>query len=149
MTGYMGKFKIYCEDGSMNKEILSLKKDYQNIELISFPFENFNRKTIDSKKPSELTADSTFVTADSTILISDTESSDIFNILKKIIGPENNNDIRHVDTAYKERCKIFISPDKKDIISKRDSLEAVTGMKFFYCEDFTQIKKYLDDLIKT
>lgn len=130
----------------MNKEIRSLK-NYRNIELISFPFENINKRTVDSKNPSELTCDSTFITCDSDILISNTVRSDIFESIGKLIGPENYNDIRHVDTAYKEKCKIFISPDKKDIVNKGEELEKLTGIKFFYCEDFDMIKSYINTII--
>ncbi|WP_139062559.1 hypothetical protein [Aquimarina megaterium] len=139
----MKKIKIYCEDGAMTKDIRMLKNS-GSIELISFPFENFNRRTTDSKLPSNLTIDSTFITADSDIKISDTVSSDIFDKIANIIGKENNNDIRHVDTAYKEKCQIFVSPDKKDIINKGKELEELTGIKFFHCDDFSSIKKFLE-----
>lgn len=127
----------------MTKSIKNLKKD-PSIELISFPFENINKRTTDSIKPSELTMDSTFVTMDSDIRISDTVGSEIFDDLKNIIGKENFNDIRHVDTAYKEKCQLFISPDKKDIVNKDVELFALTGMQFFYCEDISEIKKYIN-----
>ena len=142
----MDKIKIYCEDGSMNKEIRSLNS-YQSVELITFPFENFNKRTVDSKRPSELTCDSTFITADSDILISDTDRSEIFESLEKIIGARNYDDIRHVDTAYKEKCRVFISPDKRDIVNKGEELEKLTGIKFFYCREINAIKSYINTLI--
>ena len=40
----MKNIKIYCENGSMTKEIRSFKK-IDNIILISFPFENYNKRT--------------------------------------------------------------------------------------------------------
>lgn len=141
----MKEIKIYCEDGAMTKEIRSLKQR-DNIILISFPFENYNKRTVDSKLPSNLTCDSTFITADSDMLISDTVHSEIFDSIKRIVGSNNFNDIRHIDTAFKEKCKIFISPDKDDIINKGTDLENLTGIKFFYCKDFELIDNYINEL---
>lgn len=126
----------------MTKKVRDLKK-IANIDLISFPFENYNKRTIKSKKPSELTCDSTLITADSDLLISNTDRSEIFNSIEKIIGKNNYNDIRHIDTAYKEKCKLFITPDKGDIVNYKENLEKITGIKFFYCEDIEEIKNYL------
>jgi hypothetical protein len=128
----------------MNKSIKKLKHD-PLIKLISFPFENINRKTNDSFKPSELTCDNDLVTSDKEILISDTLRSDKFEEIQLIIGENNYNDVRHVDTAYKEKCQIFISPDKKDIITKGDQLYKLTGIKFFYCEDIDEITHYIKE----
>ncbi|MBN1186850.1 MAG: hypothetical protein JXB49_31525 [Bacteroidales bacterium] len=141
----MRKIKIYCEDGALNKNIRSLKK-MQNIELISFEFENRNKRTRKSKKPSELTCDSSFIKADSSILISDTARSELFEDIVRIVGAENYNDIRHIDTAYKEECQIFITSDKKDIVSKRKELEKLTGIKFFYDQDYAAIKSFVDEI---
>lgn len=137
--------KIYCEDGATTKEIRKLGKK-ENIVLVSFPFENYNRRTTNAKKPSNLTWDSDLWTWDTDILFSDMEHSEIFTQLEKIIGPQNFNDIRHVDTAFKEKCQIFISPDKKDIINNSHALESVTGIKFFYCEDLKGINNFINSL---
>lgn len=142
----MDKIRIYCEDGAMTKEIKAMKAS-GDIELVSFPFENINRKVIRVNNPSDLTADSTFITADDTsILVSNTEHSDLYAVIGKIIGRGNFNDIRHVDTAYKEKCAIFVSPDKGDIISKSEELHKLTGMKFFHCRDIESIEKYVAGL---
>lgn len=129
----------------MTKKIRTLKK-VSNIVLISFPFENTNRRTLDSKKPSELTWDCTFITMDSDILISDTERSDKFEAIKDIVGTQHYNDIRHIDTAYKENCKIFLTPDKDDIANNAEKLEEITGIKFFHCDDFSAIENYIKQL---
>ncbi len=140
--------KIYCEDVAMTKEIKSLQ-NIADIELISFPFENKNRKVIRSNYPSELTMESTFITLDDTkIDISNTDRSEIFELIEKVIGANNYNDIRHIDTAYKEKCQIFVSPDKGDIISKSNDLEKYTGIKFFYCRDFESIRMEIDKIMQ-
>lgn len=133
------KIKIYCENGALSKEIKALK-NLDDIELLYFPFENFTRKAKRSNKPSELTCDNSFYTADDNkIRISDTVGSNIYDLIVRIIGKNNIHDIKHVDTAYKENCQIFISPDKGDIINKAIDLEKLTGIKFFYCGDLDSI----------
>ena len=136
--------KIYCENGALTKEIKALGL-IDDIELIYFPFENFTRKAKRSNIPSELTWDNTFITFDDDkITFSNCDRSEIFEPIAKIIGLNNLHDISHVDTAYKERCLIFISPDKGDIISKASNLEQITGMKFFYCQDFESINNEIE-----
>ncbi len=41
----------------------------------------------------------------------------------------------HVDSAYKSGCKCFVTRDKDDILSKRESLEKLLGIRFFHPED--------------
>ena len=132
----------------MTKPIMNLKKD-DVIELLSFPFENINKKTITSINPSNLTCDNDLITCDSEMLISNTLRSEIFDEIEQIIGRKNHNDIRHIDTAYKEKCHLFISPDFKDIISKGEQLFKLTGIMFYYTEDIGSIIKYIEKLKKT
>ncbi|MCR9181398.1 MAG: hypothetical protein NXH73_00580 [Flavobacteriaceae bacterium] len=137
--------KIYCEDGAMTKEVKKLKND-SSILLISFPFENSNKKTFSSKKPTELLASSGFTLASSSIRLSDTIQSEKYEEIKNIVGEKNFNDIKHIDTAYKEKCRIFISPDKKDIVNNGEEFNKITGIKFFYSEDIEEIKKYIYEI---
>lgn len=135
------KVKIYCEAGAMTTEVRNLKI-LENVELIGFPFESKNRRVFTASQPSELTSDNDFITADNTnIRVSDTDRSEKFLQIAKIIGENHYNDVRHIDTAYKENCKIFISPDKGDIIDKAIELERLTGIKFFHPTSIEEIKK--------
>ena len=140
------KIKIYCEAGAMTKQVKNLKR-LDNVELIGFPFESINRKVKTANKPSELTADITFITCDNDeILISDTVKSERFEKISVIIGKNNFNDVRHIDTAYKENCKIFISPDKGDIISKARELQQLTGIAFFHFQNIQEIETEIQKL---
>jgi len=101
------KIKIYCEAGAMTTEVRNLKT-LKNVELIGFPFESKNRRVFTASQPSELTSDNDFVTVDNAnIRISDTDKSEKFDKIAKIIGENHYNDVRHIDTAYKENCLIF------------------------------------------
>ena len=140
------KIKVYCEDGALTKEIKGLR-DSEVIELVVFPFEVKSRKIERADNPSMLTVDNTFITCDDTrIKIENTDESEIFDKVAVIVGKNHFNDIRHIDTAYKERCQIFISPDKTDIVSKADDLERLTHIKFFYCRDIEKIRAAIDEL---
>lgn len=142
------RIKIYCEDGALTKEIKELRTT-ENIELFVFPFENKNRKVSRSNKPSMLTWDNKFITWDDTsIKFNDTDKSELFEGIAEIVGENHLNDIRHIDTAYKETCIIFISPDKDDIVSKAKALEKLTGIKFFYSQDIQGIRAAIHDLKK-
>lgn len=142
---YLMKIKIYCEAGAMTTEVKKLKT-LENVELIGFPFESKNRKVFTASKPSELTCDNNFITADnSNIKVSDTERSEKFKEIAKIIGENHYNDVRHIDTAYKENCKIFISPDKGDIIDKAVELEKLTGIKFFHPNSIAEINRAIQN----
>ena len=142
----MKVIRIYCENGALTSKVKKLK-EIKDIKLLYFPFENYTKKANRSNSPSLLTCDNTFVTADDDrIIISDTLPSEAFIKIENIVGRKNFNDIRHIDTAYKEKCQIFISPDKGDIINKSDKLEKITGMKFFYCDDFDSINNEIEKL---
>jgi len=140
------KIKIYCEAGAMTTEVRNLKT-LKNVELIGFPFESKNRRVFTASQPSELTSDNDFVTVDNAnIRISDTDKSEKFDKIAKIIGENHYNDVRHIDTAYKENCLIFISPDKGDIIDKAIELEKLTGIKFFHPSNIEEIKRAVQNI---
>ena len=136
----MLELKIYCENGSLTKDIRKLKKEF-SIKIIYFPFENFTKKATEAKKPSGLTCGNQYIGAGSDIRIGYTESSPIFDQIKSIVGPNSSIDAKHIDTAYKEKCFLFITPDKDDILSKKVALEELTGIKFFYTEELSLIKE--------
>ena len=135
--------KIYCEAGAMTSEVRSLKSN-PKVKLIGFPFEMKNKRVYKATQPSELTCDSDLITADNTeIKVSDTVKSEKFELIAQVIGASNFNDIRHIDTAYKENCKFFISNDKNDIINNAVELENITGIKFFHPNEIEEIKKII------
>lgn len=77
---------------------------------------------------------------DSDIRFCDTERSKKYDEMKKVIWENNIQDINHVDTAYKEKCKIFITNDKDDIIRCRVALENITWIQFFYFKEIDKLK---------
>lgn len=137
--------KIYCELGSLSGEIKALKSK-SDLEFIYFPFENTTRKLKAAQKPSNLLSSNGFVLASSDIHIGDTGGSDKFLRIQNLIGAKNFRDAQHIDTAYKENCKILISPDKKDITNFRKEIYNLTGVKCFHHTEIESIIKYINKL---
>jgi hypothetical protein len=55
-------------------------------------------------------------------------------------------DVRHIDATYKSQCQAFLTPDKRDILSKKDELEGLLKMKFFHVRDnWVEFVKFLED----
>lgn len=114
------------------------------ITLVSFPYENRNRRIGQRAVPSKLTADSTFITADdTTILISDCES-EMFPRIRRIVGGQNEFDVRHIDSAYKTGCRFVFTRDKTDILRKRGELCSLLGITFLHpTEDWSEFLRLL------
>lgn len=139
--------KIYCEDGALNRHVKKLKRQ-ADIEIYSFPFENTNSKTKTSSHPSELRVSNRYLRINdpATTRINQTLRSDIFEEIEKIVGSKNYNDIRHIDTAFKEECQIFVTPDKKDISSKSEELEKLTGMKIIHSDNTDKLDRAINEI---
>lgn len=83
------------------------------------------REVAETDTPSMLTADMTCWTADSTIRISDMRESDRYSEVLRCVGGNNWRDALHLDSAYKSKCRAFLTRDKG--ISKRNSSKAYWG----------------------
>jgi hypothetical protein len=74
------------------------------------------------------------MTCDSTIRIGDCVPSPQYQAIKAIIG-DHEFDARHIDTAYKNSCDVFLSRDKGDVISHAANLKELLGMEFLHPDD--------------
>jgi hypothetical protein len=137
--------KVYCEDGAFTKALRELQTEGR-ITLVSFPYENRNRRIRQRASPSKITADSTFSTADDTTTrISDCES-DMFVPIRDIVGGQNEFDIRHIDSAYKTGCRYFFTRDKTDILRWRSELHSLLGITFLHPdEDLSEFLRLLNN----
>ncbi len=137
--------KIYCELGSLTKEIKQLKSE-RDLEFLYFPFENQTKKIKQSKKPSNLLASNAFILSSSSILLKDTKYSDKYAEIESLIGKHNFRDIQHIDTAYKENCQILITPDKDDIANFRNEIFQLTNVMCFHHSEINAIYRYIENL---
>ena len=125
--------KVYCERGAMRKELKQLKQDGL-VQLIHFPYEGHNKKVEITDIPSLVTADMTYMTADSTIPIGACDPSDKYEAIKLVIG-SHEFDTRHIDTAYKNKCQVFLSRDKDDVVGHAKELNDLLGLEFLHPDD--------------
>lgn len=134
----MTKIRVYCDSGA---DISKLKNITPYCEYYQFPYDSPDRP----KKPLLLAKPSQAQLRDChaewmefpDITLADFERSTLHPQIKAIIGtePEKRRDVLHFDSAYKTGCKIFLTGDKRDIWSKRATLESLTGIKSF-CTPF-------------
>jgi|GEM_PF-1509845 len=125
---------IYCDTGAD----ISKMKAFTWCKFYQFPYDSPDRP----KKPLLLAQPSAAQWRDchaawkefKEITWADFVGSSLYPEIETIIGkgPENRRDVLHFDSAYKTKCKIFLTADKGDIWSKRASLEQLTDIKIFY-----------------
>ncbi|MDP1623771.1 MAG: hypothetical protein Q8M08_15705 [Bacteroidales bacterium] len=136
--------KIYCERGAWRRDLKNLESEGK-IEIVTFPYEGRSKKTPNFSSPSLVTCDSTYLTFDMTFRISDSVGSEMYDQIRLIVGKKNEMDVRHIDAAYKSQCQAFLTPDKKDIISKKVQLEKLLNMKFFHSrDDWGEFVKFIE-----
>ena len=139
---------IYFDSGAYLKEL----KPYKNkVNFMSFKSENKNKNIKNKalppsnmtwkdykKMPPELHGEHTL----GNLTSKDFDSSDKIEEIIKVVGAENKNDIWHLDSAYKSKCDLFLTSDKDDIYSKKDTLEPLLGFRIFLA------KKQINEIIE-
>lgn len=137
--------KAYCELGALTNTVKKLRSAGRLI-LVNFPYDARRSKKFGMAEPSLVTADSTYITCDSSIRISDTVGSPLLSKIREIVGSENESDVRHLDSAYRSDCDFFITPDKDDIIDKRDQLEPLLKLRILHhIDNKEELLKLFDD----
>jgi len=73
-------------------------------------------------------------------------ASEKFNEILSIVGVANEFDARHLDSAYKSHCHCFLTPDKKDISSKSETLDKLLSLKIFHATaDWNEFIVYVQE----
>ncbi len=143
--------KVYCEHGALSKKLRAHQRAGR-IELIHFPYDPDSRSKhlSPSAKPSEAQwRDMNVAWNESEATWDEHSGSAYLDDIKSIIGASHRRDVLHVDSAYKTGCKIFITVDN-DILSKKEELEPLLGMRIFHPEmDEAELESYLDGLSRT
>jgi hypothetical protein len=126
---------VYCDRGGMSNAVKKLRRR-GIIRTIQGPYERRLRGA-GNAIPSLVTADSTDLTADSTMLISDMHYSPKHsNIVEIIADPSNlkrtRNDALHLDSAVKSHAHAFVTSDKRDIVRHREKLESLLNLRIFH-----------------
>jgi len=128
------KIKIYCDTPSYLSWVKKIEKD-DLAEIVSFPYENKNRKIKNKSIPTNNTWNqSNLGWSEAKYRWKDCSPSNKFNDIKIILkgsGQDTSVDAQHLDSAYKSNCDIFLTNDITDIVTKRNSLESLLGIKIF------------------
>ena len=126
----MEKIKVYLDSGA------SLPRDlHEFCECYQFPYDSSDRpkkKTQKLASPCELTwkewncswEESTFSWADSGHFIPEK--------IKKLIGKNNKADYKHLYSALRMNCQIFLTSDKGDIWTVRNEIQSEYFLKIFH-----------------
>jgi hypothetical protein len=64
-------------------------------------------------------------------------ASEIYPDLVKLVG--RNKDSRHLDTAYRNGCRVFLTSDKGDISDRREAIAQLTGIQVFHNDEMGEL----------
>ena len=149
--------KVYAERNAMKPWLNKLSREGR-ITLMLFPYDGLNPPGVEMAPPSVVTADSTWLTCDMTIPLSDMEGSDKFEQIRQIIrrakenirkvpagliGEQTEGDARHLDSAYKSGCRAFFTKDRRDILVHSTELEELLGLRCFHPDDEERFMTFL------
>jgi len=68
----------------------------------------------------------------------------MYTRIRRIVGGDNEFDVRHIDSAYKSGCKWFFTPDKGDVWGKRKELQALLGIRFLLTSEIAVFDQYIE-----
>ena len=111
-----------------------------------FPYENKNKYTKNAGYPSSCTyKDLKNFTQDTLAeTYDDYSESDKYREIVEVVGLANKRvDILHLDSAYKSRCKIFLTNDKDDIWSHKLKLEELLALRIFCIAELDECLGYI------
>ena len=128
--------RVYCDSAAFRRELLDLERSGK-VVLHQFKYENRNRHIKHGAVPSNPTWKQMNYTWDEMRQTKEFEAvtwdsigehSIKFPALLAIVGKENEVDAKHLDSAYASGCSVFLTSDKDDIWSKRESISSATGL---------------------
>ena len=136
--------RVYCDSNGYRKELKRLEKDGR-IKVFMFPRENINYKINHIGKPSNETWGNLQRLKWGQLCTLNFEGSK-YNEILQIIGTNNDQDTRHLDSAFKNQCDCFLTKDSTHIIFKKKELEQLLGFKIFHSiKDWKVIKYFLEN----
>jgi hypothetical protein len=138
----MEKIKIYLDSGA------SLPKDlFEFCECYQFPYDLADRPKKNPPKlaaPCELRCCEANCRWDEADFTWEDSAHAVPEKIKLLIGKANKADYKHLGSAIRMSCKIFLSSDKSDIWNVRKEIEAECGIKVFLEPlEFKDLRAYL------
>ena len=133
--------RVYCDTGAYVSGLSDLERA-GSISVHQFKYENRSRRIGKGAVPSDLRYDDlnnyTYDELGTTDVLSTLTYDQLGGInsrfaeIQKILGAQNRADAQHIDSAFMTDCKAFLTSDKRDIWSKREALQALTGVRVFH-----------------
>lgn len=128
--------KVYCDTGAYIQQLNPLEREGL-IQIYQFKYENRNRNIKNTPPPSRPTwkeMNYTWEQLDAADLSWNdlNEHSDKFPQIVGIVGNSNLRDAKHLDSAYMEGCRAFLTTDKDDICANRASLFETLDIRIFH-----------------
>jgi hypothetical protein len=137
--------KIYCESGALTQEIKKLGQG-GSVALVHFPYDpsSHTRKLTGIATPSGAKIqDLNLPISDLPGLIADYSGSPHFAEILSILGNQNRQDALHVDSAFKEGCLAFVTPDKGHILKSKTELERALRIRFFHPDEWSDLERFI------
>lgn len=145
VAAYLGdaakRMRVYCDTGAYLKELGELERAGV-VSVHQFKYENRSRRITKGAVPSDLKygdfINYTYGELKTTEVLSTLTYDELGGInskfveIEQIVGRSNRKDAQHFDSAHMTGCKAFLTTDKNDLWSKREALQALTGVRVFH-----------------
>ena len=140
----MATVRVYCDTGGWTEQLGELERTGL-ISVHQFKYENRSRRITHGAIPSALTYDDApkytyndlrkdkFLSVASSEVLAGVNSK--LPELVAVVGGSSDMDARHLDSAYMTGCLAFLTSDRGDILSKREQLLLITGLRVFHAKD--------------
>lgn len=137
---------VYCDSGGYRRELRDLVARGL-VELTTYAYENSTKKIplrAPGSNPTWDEGDSTW--ADETGTWDDYHESEHLSQILELVGRNNIRDAKHLDSAYRAKCKAFLTSDNDDIASKAIEIYALLGIRVFHAtRDWAAFISYVEN----
>lgn len=125
--------KVYCDTGAFRIELAGLERE-RKIRVYQFKYENRNKHIRHMAAPSCPTwSELNYPWSELDRPWAEYgKTSDKRHAIEELLGRNNIRDAKHLDSAYMEGCKAFLTSDKGDIISRRNELRLLLYIEVFH-----------------
>ena len=133
--------KVYCDTGAYRTELKSLELEGK-IRVFQFKYENKNKHISHMASPSAPSWEEVnYMWKDFDSLTWDDlgKTSNKWEEIEALLGPNSIRDAKHLDSAYMEGCRVFLTSDKDDIVSRRSEIAPLLGITVLHFrEDWSE-----------
>ena len=128
--------KVYCDTGAYCDKLKRLERDGK-VQVFQFKYENKNKHIRHMAAPSRPSWKEIKYTWSELTMTWEAlgKTSQKRQAIEALLGPNCIRDAKHLDSAYMEGCRAFLTSDKRDIVSRRGALRSLLGIEVFHFRD--------------